>query len=72
VKLSIDQAKKRVEEILIAAKRDDHEKAHSLEDKLRREALQIIARGDLDLEGARKLALVALSSEAFVFGRHCS
>jgi hypothetical protein len=70
VKLTLAEAKARVEEIRSAAR--DDERAHELEDALRRDALKIIARGDLTPADAAKLARVALSTEALKFSRWCA
>jgi hypothetical protein len=70
VKLTIEQAKKRVEEIRAIV--HDDERAHGLEDALRRDALKIIARGDLTPADAARLARVALSTESLDFERWCA
>ena len=72
----------RVEAIRIAAERGDHEKAHSLEDRLRYDVLHAIAVGDLDLgdetadglarDRAAEIAAIAASTNTIVFDRWCS
>jgi hypothetical protein len=62
--MSIEQARSRVEAIRFVA--HDDERAHSMEDELRRDVLKQLAD-----EGS-VLAAVALMTDGIDFARHCA
>jgi hypothetical protein len=72
VKLTLADAKARVEEIRAIA--HDDERAHGLEDDLRRDVLETITAPGCSLTARqmRNLAVVALSTRHIKFGRYCS
>lgn len=65
--MTTDEAAARVRAISAVA--DDDEKAHSMEDALRRDVLEAIAKG---VENPSLLASIALSTSEVPFSRWCA
>lgn len=65
--MNIEEVSRRIHEI--ERKKHDDEAAHSMEDRLHRDALEAIAHG---CENPRLLALLALESGDIEFARWCA
>lgn len=67
--MTVDEARRRLDDIREAAYEMDDELAHDRESALRRDVLQAIADGSSD---AVELARIALESESLNFARWCA
>lgn len=67
--MTLDEARRRLDDIREAAYEMDDEAAHSVEDALRRDVLRAIANGS---PAAAELARIALESESLDFARWCA
>lgn len=67
--MTLQEVRDKVKEIGRAASARDYERAHCEEDALYLEVLRAVASGDSD---SSRMARAAVSTQLFVFPRHCA
>ena len=67
--MTLDEVRKRIDEIRIKARACDHEAAHQMEDQLHRSVLSYLSGSGIFMP---ELAREALNTLGLDFERHCS